>query len=163
MIATLIVFCISHEWSNSPSLSLRYFSFSLSFDLTSRFTSTCKTSQPIYLNYWRPLAVASIYYNTCTIPLVKNQIILFQSQIISLNLQKVLCNLPCELTHLFGMWRHSYILVRIIYWQFQLMYVDILISNVFNLNKHFFFLSFFLFTTQWCKGCRQKVHSLLAL
>ena len=37
---------------------------------------------------------------------------------------------------------HCYILVGIIYWEFQLKYVDIVISNVFNLNKH---LIFFLF------------------
>ena len=45
--------------------------------------------------------------------------------------------LPCEHTHLFGMRCHCYILVGIINWQFQLKYVDIVISNVFNLNKHF--------------------------
>ena len=42
-------------------------------------------------------------------------------------------NLPREHTHLFGMRCHSYILVGIIYLEFELMYVDIVISNVFNL------------------------------
>ena len=33
-----------------------------------------------------------------------------------------------------------------LYWEFLLMYVDIAISNVFHLNKHFFFSFFFLRT-----------------
>ena len=37
---------------------------------------------------------------------------------------------------------HCYILAGIINWEFQLKYEDIVISNDFNLNKHFFFLSF---------------------
>ena len=49
-------------------------------------------------------------------------------------------NLPCEHTHLFGMRCHCYILVGIIYWELYLKYVDIVISNVFNLNTYFFFI-----------------------
>ena len=52
-------------------------------------------------------------------------------------------------THLFGMRCHCYILVGIINWEFQLKYVDIVISKVYNLNKHFF-LFFFLFLV-WLK------------
>ena len=51
-------------------------------------------------------------------------------------------NLPCEHTHLFGMRCHCYILVGIINCKYKLMYVDIEISNIFNLNKHFCFFSF---------------------
>ena len=48
---------------------------------------------------------------------------------------------------------HCYILVGIIYWEFELMYTDMSLnlciktSNVFNLNKHFFF--FFLYLKVW--------------
>ena len=52
-------------------------------------------------------------------------------------------------THLFGMRCHCYILVEIIYWEFYLMYVDIVISKAFNLNKHFFPFLFVTLYPSW--------------
>ena len=62
-----------------------------------------------------------------------------------LNLVSEIC-LVNIYTHLFGLRCHCYSFVKIMNWEFELKYVDIVISNVFNLNKHFLFLFHFFFS-----------------
>ena len=107
--------------------------------------------------YWIPLVTSRASWRSCW-----GHLLIYTSSPYPLYVHRII-KVDSILYQKFAFWTYSpfrhigchlYILVGIINLEFQLKYVDNVISNLFNLNKHFSFFFFFL-SSSWSHQCER--------